>query len=293
MSLWQQIASHISNTSGKAFTPGVPHPIGGGCINEGFKLSHHDDHYFIKLNHAHRLEMFAAEAAGLTEIAQSHTLLTPKPLCYGIAENQAYLVMEYIELGPPKAQSQAQAGHQLAAMHQKSQRQYGWQQDNTIGSTPQPNHAHDDWVGFWNRQRLGFQLKLAAENGYGGRLQSQGQQLLEQTTALINHSPTASLLHGDLWHGNLAYDQKGNPVIYDPAVYYGDREADIAMTELFGGFSADFYAAYNASWALDPGYPIRKDFYNLYHILNHLNLFGGSYLGQAQETIARLLSECR
>jgi fructosamine-3-kinase len=292
MTLWRQIATHISEASGAPFAPEPPQPVAGGCISRAFKLSHQDHHYFIKLNQATQIEMFAAEAAGLAEIAQTHTLRTARPLCHGIAKNQAYLVMEYIQLGRPQARGMAQAGLQLAAMHRTRQGQYGWQQDNTIGSTPQPNGPDDDWGRFWKRQRLGFQLQLAANNGYGGRLQDRGQRLLEQTVTLIDHSPIPSLLHGDLWSGNLAYDLDGAPVIHDPAVYYGDREADIAMTELFGGFSPDFYAAYNSAWPLDSGYEVRKELYNLYHILNHLNLFGDSYLGQAQGMIDRLLSAC-
>jgi len=140
---------------------------------------------------------------------------------------------------------------------------------------------------------LGFQLGLAARKGHRGRLQDQGERLLEALPVLLDHDPAPSLLHGDLWGGNLAFDSDGHPVIFDPAVYYGDREADVAMTELFGGFGWDFYAAYNEAWELDSGYPTRKVLYNLYHILNHLNLFGTGYLGQAQSMMDRLLAEVR
>jgi fructosamine-3-kinase len=176
-------------------------------------------------------------------------------------------------------------------MHRTARDHFGWDRDNTIGSTPQHNAPCGEWVTFWREHRLGFQLDLAARQGYGGRLQKLGERLLADLTGLIDHDPRPSLLHGDLWGGNIGYDREGNPVIFDPAVYYGDREADLAMTELFGGFGSGFYAAYEEAWPLDPGYSVRKTLYNLYHILNHLNLFGSGYLGQAQTMTERLLAE--
>jgi fructosamine-3-kinase len=176
-------------------------------------------------------------------------------------------------------------------MHRATKQRFGWDRDNTIGSTPQHNAEHADWVTFWSEQRLGFQLDLAARNGYRGRLQKRGDLLRQQLGALLEHSPVASLLHGDLWGGNIAYAADGQPVIFDPACYYGDREADLAMTELFGGFGGTFRAAYEEAWPLSPGYPVRKQLYNLYHIVNHLNLFGGGYLSQAESMIDRLLAE--
>ena len=145
---------------------------------------------------------------------------------------------------------------------------------------------------FLRERRLGFQLDLAAANGYRGRLQARGEQLLERLGQFFSHyRPKPSLLHGDLWGGNHAADAKNQPVIFDPAVYYGDRESDLAMTELFGGFSAEFHAAYRDAYPLDPGYAVRKTLYNLYHVLNHLNLFGAGYKSQAETMVDRLLSE--
>ncbi len=169
---------------------------------------------------------------------------------------------------------------------------FGWGRENTIGSTPQINTPSDDWIEFWRERRLGKQLELAAHSGYCGRLQRQGERLLGKFAGLFaGYRPLPSLLHGDLWSGNYAADAEGNPVIYDPAPYYGDREADLAMTELFGGFGRAFYNAYQQAWPLDDGYRTRKTLYNLYHILNHLNLFGGGYLGQAESMIDSLLAE--
>ena len=291
MTNFQHITDHISRASGERFTPDKPHPISGGCINSAVQLSDGKRSYFIKLNDSHRLDMFMAESDGLNEIAATETLRVPHPLCHGTDGNQAYLVMEYIELGRTRSGTDEEAGRQLAAMHRTSAGSFGWKRDNTIGSTPQLNQQCNDWAQFWQEQRLGFQLELAAHNGHGGRLTQKGEKLLALFPALINHNPTPSLLHGDLWGGNMACDSEGHPVIYDPAVYYGDREADLAMTELFSGFGSDFYAAYKGAWPLDAGYSTRKALYNLYHILNHLNLFGGGYLKQAEEMIDQLLAE--
>jgi fructosamine-3-kinase len=150
----------------------------------------------------------------------------------------------------------------------------------------------EDWIRFFRDQRLRYQLNLAGSNGHGGRLQQRGEALLAHLDAFfVSYRPVPSLLHGDLWGGNRMADAHGRPVIFDPAVYYGDREADLAMTRLFGGFGAGFYAAYEVAWALEPGATVRVDLYNTYHVLNHLNLFGGGYLGQAVSLIDRLLAE--
>lgn len=253
------------------------------------QLSDGDRHWFVKLNQASRLEMFEAESAGLDALARTGTIRVPRPLCTGTADGQSYIVMEYIALGG--SGDAALAGEQLAALHRHSAESFGWQRDNTIGSTHQPNAWQPDWIHFWREQRLGFQLELAGRNGLGGRLQQLGERLLERFPALIDHKPLPSLLHGDLWGGNLSYDAQGAPVIYDPAIYYGDREAEIAMTELFGGFGRAFYDAYNASWPLDAGYATRRTLYNLYHILNHANMFGGGYAGQALTMMEWLLAK--
>jgi fructosamine-3-kinase len=291
MNTWQIIAEHIMQVTGKPFDPVEPRHVGGGCINTAVRLSDGEQTYFIKLNQASMMEMFEAESEGLQAMMETGTIRVPSPLCNGMTNDQAYLVMEYIEMGHAGRESSEMAGRQLAEMHRASWHSYGWHRDNTIGSTPQPNTPNSDWVGFFREQRLDFQLRLAARNGYGGNLQRSGERLLEGFHHLIDHDPQPSLLHGDLWGGNIAYDTGGHPVIFDPAVYYGDREADLAMTELFGGFSKAFYDAYRESWPLATGYTTRKTLYNLYHILNHLNLFGGGYLGQASSMIDRLLAE--
>ena len=188
----------------------------------------------------------------------------------------------------------AALGEGLAAMHRHCASEFGWRQDNTIGTTPQLNSYSSDWLQFWSERRLKFQLQLADRNGYQGELLKLGARLSEACHVLFdNYHPQPSLLHGDLWSGNVAALPDGTPIIFDPAVYFGDRETDIAMTELFGGFNGSFYSAYNDAWPLDKGYQQRKHFYNLYHVLNHLNLFGGGYLRQAEHLMSRLLSELR
>ena len=289
MTDWKAISEHIGLSSGEPFNPETRRSIGGGCINVSMLLCDGGRTYFVKLNRSSLMEMFEAESRGLEAMASAAAIRVPQPLCLGTAGDQAYLVMEYIEMaGSPDP---ALAGRQLAAMHRTPADRFGWSRDNTIGSTPQPNDWRDDWTEFWRENRLGFQLRLAADNGHRGRLQNRGEKLLEQFPALIDHNPEPSLIHGDLWGGNIAGDRKGNPVIFDPAVYYADREAELAMTELFGGFGARFYDAYREAWPLHPGYATRKTLYNLYHILNHLNLFGGGYGGQALGMIDRLLAE--
>jgi protein-ribulosamine 3-kinase len=289
---WQAISDRISLETGRDFHFAAAQPLGGGDINSAYRLQGRDRSYFVKLNRCELAEMFAAEFAGLQEIAKSNAVRVPKPIVHGEAGSQAFLVLEFMEFGASNQQAQRLLGEQLAGLHRSEQPYFGWHRDNTIGSTPQINTRGDDWIAFWRERRLGFQLQLASRHSYVGRLQTQGERLCSALNGLFDgYRPQPSLLHGDLWAGNSATDKQGRPVIFDPACYYGDREADIAMTELFGGYGRDFYQAYNDSWPLNPGYPVRKTLYNLYHILNHLNLFGGGYQRQAENMTLQLLAE--
>lgn len=267
--------------------------IGGGCINQISKLTDEDrNHWLLKENLPQYLEMFIAEADGLKEIKSSKSIRVPEVYCHGMTKQSAYLLMEYIPLSSGSAD--AKTGQQLAQMHQYQATEFGWFRDNYIGTTPQSNKQHTLWIEFWKSQRLLPQLELAKNKGYPNSAYEDGLRLAESLSAFFNtYRPSASLLHGDLWGGNQAHDKAGNPVIFDPAIYYGDREADIAMTELFGGFSPQFYSSYNSHFQLDEGYATRKTFYNLYHILNHYNLFGGSYASQAASMTSRLLAEIK
>ena len=289
---WQTISEQIESATGQAFKVASVHRLSGGDINAAFRLQGDDKSYFIKLNRADLVTMFEAEFAGLQDIAKTQSVRAPAPVVCGKTAEHAFLVLEYLEFGCSDKASDRLLGLQLALMHQLQQPYFGWHRDNTIGSTLQLNSQSDDWLAFWCEKRLGFQLKLAANKGYGGILQVNGERLCSDMAALFaDYLPQPSLLHGDLWAGNAAASKQRYPVIFDPACYYGDREADLAMTELFGGFSGDFYAAYQAVWPLDNGYVVRKTFYNLYHILNHLNLFGGGYLRHAESMMSKLLSE--
>ncbi len=292
MTSWPEVSAQISTTVNTPFQTKEIAAIYGGCINETFKVSDGNKHYFVKLNSASCLLMFEAEAAGLNEIYHSHTLRVPSPICWGKNNHQSWLVLEYLNLNNTSRGDAAALGSGLAAMHRTHSEHFGWMRNNTIGKTPQINTLTTNWVQFWRDHRLGYQLKLAKNNGYTGKLQELGERLMSELNIFFNNtSPTASLLHGDLWNGNFSFDVEGQPIIYDPAVYHGDREADIAMTELFGMFPTAFYAAYRDDYPLDSGYNTRKILYNLYHILNHLNLFGGSYRHQAEQMINELLVE--
>lgn len=291
-SLTDALARAIGRARGKPFAPHRQRAAGGGCINQALVLESDQESYFVKTNRAALAGMFAAEADGLRAIAATQTIRVPTVVTHGVAGDTAYLILEYLELGGGNGRSAEQLGRSLAALHRWPQTIFGWHRDNTIGSTPQINTPHPDWVAFYRESRLGFQLKLAAQRGLGRSVVSHGELLLENLESFFeSYRPAPSLLHGDLWGGNQSALPDGTPVIFDPAVYAGDREADIAMTELFGGFPARFTSAYREAWPLDPGYATRKTLYNLYHVLNHYNLFGGGYGGQAGHMIDALLAE--
>ncbi|WP_031438069.1 fructosamine kinase family protein [Methylobacter tundripaludum] len=289
---WQAIVQHIESTTRQPFELLKAQPLSGGDINAAYRLQAENVSFFVKLNTPERLAMFEAEAAGLQALAHIQAIRVPKFIVCGQTTDHAFLVLEYIDLHNLNSRSEWLLGQQLAQLHRHKQAYFGWHSNNTIGSTIQVNGRYHDWITFWQEQRLGHQLTLAAAKGYGGRLQTLGEKLRTNLKPLFSgYQPQPALVHGDLWGGNVAADEQGNPVIYDPACYFGDRETDLAMTELFGGFSPTFYQAYQAVYPLDPGYTRRKTLYNLYHILNHLNLFGPGYLHQAENMLDKLLAD--
>ena len=283
------IEAAITRDSGTAFRIHAVAPASGGCIHESFRVEGRGGRYFVKTNAPEFADAFAAEADGLAALLAAG-MRAPRPLVRGLAAGRAFLVMEYLELG--RSGDWAAMGRELAGMHRATGKRYGWRGDNFIGSTLQTNRELDDWWMFWRDARLLPQLALAQRNRLASRLIDKGEQLADRLPGLLGcRAPVASLLHGDLWSGNAGFCSNGAPVLFDPAVYYGDREADLAMTELFGGFPRGFYTAYAEVWPLDTGYPLRRNIYNLYHVLNHANLFGGAYAAQAEATLDELLSE--
>jgi fructosamine-3-kinase len=269
-----------------------PHSrVHGGSINESYCWETSEGALFVKIAPVAQRSMFEAEADGLQELARAEAVRVPRVLALDVADDMAFLALEWIDLGGSASAASARLGEQLARQHRVTAEQFGWHRDNTIGSTPQINTRCTAWPKFFRERRLRYQLDLAAQNGYRGRLQERGARLLERIDAFFtDHRPQPSLLHGDLWGGNFDVDASGTPVIYDPAVYYGDREADIAMTHLFGGFPPSFYSAYESAWPLPASAGARATLYNLYHVLNHLNLFGGSYESQSVSMIDQLLA---
>ncbi len=291
--MWSQVAAHISQVTGVPFAPLHHRAVTGGCINRGYALGDGDRLVFVKLNQAAQIAMFEAEAAGLQSMQATATIRVPTPICWGIDGGTSYLVLEWLELGRGAGKNGAAGwqamGRQLACLHQVQSRcGFGWDRPNTIGSTPQVNSWTESWAEFWATSRLGYQLQLARRRG--GALPLGDRLLAVVPELLAGHRPQPVLVHGDLWSGNAGLTAAGEPVIFDPATYYGDREVDLAMTELFGGFPPGFYRGYEAVLPLAAGYSVRKELYNLYHILNHFNLFGGSYEGQAHRMMAHLVA---
>lgn len=285
-----ELEALVRATLGSAFQLQQVIPVGGGDSSNALRLIGTTTSVFAKLRPAADAPMFAAEAEGLRALAACPALRVPSVLGLGEAAGQAGLLLEWLDLAPLSDAAAAQrAGAALAALHRCTQEQYGWPHDNFIGSTPQHNAQNINWPRFFVEQRLLPQFELAAAKGFRKELMAYAEPICAKLPALfLEYRPLPSLLHGDLWSGNLGALADGTPVLFDPACYYGDRETDLAMSELFGGLPLAFYAAYRQAWPLDANYERRKPAYNLYHILNHLNLFGRSYLAPAERLAAQL-----
>jgi fructosamine-3-kinase len=259
-------------------------PVGGGDISSAARVRLADSRQaLVKWRTGPPAGLFSAEWRGLELLRSAGALRIPQVFAQGEAagEAPAFIVLEWLGHGSTGSNRAAEAlGRGLAALHRVTAPQFGLDYDNFIGTNPQFNHQARDWVAFFREQRLGFQVELAGKNGrFSGRRARWLEKLLARLAEWLPARPPASLLHGDLWGGNWLVTGSGEPALIDPAVYYGHREADLAFTELFGGFPQAFYTAYNEAWPLEPGYAERKDLYNLYHLLNHLNLFGEGYGG--------------
>lgn len=289
--LRRAVESALAARDGGAVEIAGARPASGGCIHEAWLVSLADGRrVFVKADAAAPPDLFAREAEGLAALAAAGVLRVPAGALPGRAGATGFLVMEAIAEGRPGERFFADFGRRFAALHRATRgSRCGFAHDNYIGGTAQPNGWADSWVDFFRDRRLGHQLRLARERGHAdGELARLGDRLLERLGRWLDlPGEPACLLHGDLWSGNFLADAEGEPVLIDPAVYYGHREADLAMTRLFGGFAADFYAAYEEAWPLPPGHQERLPLYQLYHLLNHLNLFGAGYRGQCLAVLRR------
>jgi len=266
-------------------------PIYGGDIAQSHVLIFESGRKYFLKSGVYNDRMFPTEANSLIELSRSNTIRVPRVL---IVEPE-FLLIEYIEPGQKVSSFFEEFGRQFAEMHHFKAKYFGLFEDNFIGHTPQQNipqsNQATNWTKFYFEKRLLFQFKLAESRGLSSSFLNNSFKLLENKIESILKTDDALpvLLHGDLWSGNYLADKNGNPVLIDPAVYYGHREADLAMTKVFGGFSPSFYSAYDEAFPLADGYEYRENIYKLYHILNHLNLFGMSYQAQAVNLIQRYL----
>ncbi len=287
--LWQKISETLSSHLNSSYQIQSLESVTGGDISEAFIISGNHNRFFVKLNSKSNLPIFEAEQEGLKWLDVN----APACICIGHHEKYAFLVLEYLPL--TRNGSEFEMGGLLAKQHQrdyfseKESSKFGWYNDNYIGTTPQANNWKSLWHEFWIQNRMIPQLELAHLNGYSKEIKALEKKFLYSCKKLLfDHHPKSALLHGDLWRGNAGF-ANNRPVFYDPACYFGDRETDLALTELFGGFSSEFYQGYNDIWPIEEGYKRRKTLYNLYHLLNHLNLFGSGYLNQVTRSMSEVI----
>lgn len=271
-------------------------PVHGGDINESYCLSLSDGSaVFMKCNALINLSFFKAEASGLEALRKVGVIGVPKALAIGTDKKQgmSFLLMEYLDHGAKLTRYWEMFGRELAALHRadceefaeaNQGRSYGFNQDNYIGASPQINTPQENWITFFRECRLLPQFRMA-ERYFDSKMRKQCTKLSDHLDSYLTEPTFPSLIHGDLWSGNAICGPNGKAWILDPAVYVGHYEAELAMTELFGGNPDSFYGAYNEVIPIDSGYQDRRDLYNLYHMLNHLNLFGATYLGSVQRIL--------
>lgn len=250
--------------------------------------------FFVKFGALDALDRFEAEADGLQALRTAGSSRVPDTIGCGNDDEHAWLILEHLALrAVGTAEEGHLAAHAVASLHANQGEQFGWHRDNYIGDTPQANPASGNWSRFFALQRLKPQFERAAANGFGGELTKAGAKIIDRVPAMfLDYRARPCLVHGDLWHGNIAIAEDDRPALYDPAIHYGDHEVDLAMAELFGGLPSSFYATYRGLAPLAEGHEERKTLYNLYQMLNHLNLFGRGYLGQATrmtKELSRLL----
>ena len=262
--------------------------VSGGSINQAFRLETDQSVYFLKLNRGPAAKrMLSTEARGLQRLREANAIRIPEVLAQDKTTAYAYLLLEMIAPGPRDAVFWERFGEQLAQLHRQTNATFGWEEDNYIGSLPQPNGQHGSWAEFYREERLLPQLNMAVKaNALWPGASAQFDQLFDKLPVLCPEEPPA-LTHGDLWGGNFLSAANGDPVLIDPAVSYAHREMDLAMSKLFGGFSPAFYEAYEAHYPTALGFDERVAVYQLYYLLVHVNLFGGGYVGSVRAAVER------
>ena len=284
--MWHFISEQISECIQQDFICDDIRQVNAGDSHQAFKISDGKQRFFVKTNEKIQLANFKAEAEGLDHLSSPTLFKVPKVICLGVVSDHSFLVLEHLAMSEGDEKTWFHFGQNLAKLHKNhTQQMYGWQEDNFIGLTPQSNLWQKKWSCFFAEQRIGFMLQLLSEKGH---VLANIEGVVESIKRLlIGHNPTPSMLHGDLWQGNAGF-HKNQPVLYDPAFYYGDRETDLAMTELFGRFPDSFYRGYDEVWPIQSDYQYRKPIYQLYHVLNHALLFGGQYIESAKITLKNL-----
>ncbi|ALS98403.1 fructosamine kinase family protein [Lacimicrobium alkaliphilum] len=281
--MWHFISEQISEQLGQDFICDDIRQLHEQFYTRAFRITDGQRRFFVKVADTSELTRLETEAAGLEKLNQGQFFKVPKVICVGKTSQSGFLVLEYLHMQEGSHEQWHLFGQQLARLHQSDHQQmYGWQEDNYIGATLQPNGWQKKWCQFFAEQRIGYMLQLLVEKGV---LKVDVDKVVERVRQLLaGHTPPASPLHGDLWQGNTGF-WKNKPVLYDPAFYFGDRETDIAMTEFFGRFPEAFYQGYEEIWPLSDQYQYRKPVYQLYHNLNHALLFGGQYIHSAQSQL--------
>ncbi|HEY6160800.1 MAG TPA: fructosamine kinase family protein [Bacteroidia bacterium] len=284
----EMIASVLEKSAGEVRHILDEQSIGGGSINEAYKVRTDRGVFFVKTNHAKKFPgMFAAEAKALAVLKANSGLIVPAAIGVMEKDDEAVFVSEFLESGMRSERFFFEFGSALAGTHTRTQNAFGLDHDNYIGSLRQFNSPKESWAAFFSQMRLEVQLKLARDKGRVPKEIVPAFQKLYSRLDEIFPAERPSLLHGDLWSGNYMTAPNGDACIFDPAVYFGHREMDIAMSKLFGGFDRDFYEGYNARWSLAKGWEQRVDICNLYPLLVHVNLFGGGYVNEVERIVKR------
>lgn len=291
--MWHFISEHISDTTNAFFSCQRADPVSGGDTHESYIIKDATRRYFVKTRRYDDTQQLSHEAEGLNELHKTQTVLVPQVICHGITKdsdpNIEYLVLSHIRFVEPSHDDYFTLGQKLASLHLvNAYTSYGWPHDNYIGANVQTNGRTASWADFFAEKRIGSMLERLATTGAWQQADGNIDSIVDLGRHILSlHQPHPSLLHGDLWAGNAGFCKKG-PVLFDPAIYIGDAETDLAMAELFGGFPAHFFEGYQSTSPIEKNYALRKPIYQLYHILNHGLLFGAHYITQAKQVVSEI-----